>query len=817
MEGYPFKEIESKWQKRWEEMRLYQTSSNPKRKFYLLEMYPYPSGDLHMGQFKNYLIGDVITRKKMMEGYDLLHPMGWDAFGLPAENAAIKHGIHPEEWTLKNILQSKQTLQLMGISYDWNREVTTCLPDYYKWNQWLFLKLHEKGLAYRAKAYVNWCPKCKTVLANEQVKEGLCERCDTPVTKRDLEQWFFKITAYAERLLQDLEKLDGWPERVKTIQRNWIGKSTGTEVDFPLDKGEKISVFTTRSDTLYGVTFMAIAPETSFVKELVKGKNREKEVLQYIETSLHHTEIERTSTTREKDGVFTGEYCINPLSGEKVQLWVADYVLSSYGTGIVMGVPAHDQRDFEFAKRYGIPIKVVIQPVGERLVPEEMEEAYVEPGVMTNSNPFNDLPSEEGKRWVTMKLMENGLGRRKVNYRIRDWLISRQRYWGTPIPMIHCEQCGILPVAEQNLPVLLPKEGVDFRPKGRSPLSSVPSFMEVTCPSCQGRAERDPDTMDTFVDSSWYHLRYADPKNEKEIFSKPSVKTWLPIDQYIGGVEHAAGHLIYFRFFTKVLYDLGWIPYDEPCLRLFNHGMVMDKYGDVMSKSRGNAFPVGPFVEEWGADTGRITMLFIGPPGSDSRWSEEGVIGSSRFLNRIYRLVIESLEKIPQKKKRENPPKGKDRNLLRKLNKTIKKVTEDIDNFGHNTAIAALMEFLNELVKVDPSVPVFRESLEVFSRLLAPFAPHLAEELWHLLGEEISVFRAPWPEYDEEMLKEKEIPIVVQVNGKLRAKLLLPSELEEEKVKEAALSHKNIKRYTKGKSIKRVVVVPEKLVNVVVE
>jgi leucyl-tRNA synthetase len=812
MEGYPFKKIESDWQKRWDETGLYKAPGSPRRKYYLLEMYPYPSGDLHMGQFKNYLIGDVISRKKMMEGYNLLHPMGWDAFGLPAENAAIKHGIHPENWTIDNIQQSKKTLKLMGISYDWEREVTTCLPDYYKWNQWLFLKLHEKGLAYRARAFVNWCPNCQTVLANEQVIEGLCERCSTPISKRDLEQWFFRITAFAEKLLNDIDQLEGWPDRVKTIQRNWIGKSTGTEVDFPLENGENISVFTTRPDTLFGVTFMAIAPENPLARKLVKGKEREKEVLDYIDTSLNRTEIERTSTTREKDGVFTGEHCINPLSGEKVQLWVADYVLSSYGTGIVMGVPAHDQRDFEFAKQYGIPIKVVIQPVGERLNTEEMEEAYIEPGVMTNSDTFNDLPSEEGKRFVTMKLMEKDQGRRKVNYRIRDWLISRQRYWGTPIPMIHCEKCGILPVPEKDLPVLLPKEGVDFRPKGRSPLSSVSAFMEVSCPSCKGKAERDPDTMDTFVDSSWYHLRYADPKNEKEIFSKPSVKAWLPIDQYIGGIEHAAGHLIYFRFVTKFLHEQGLIPYAEPCKRLFNHGMVLDKDGGVMSKSKG-AVPVGPFVEEWGADTGRITMLFIGPPGSDSRWSEEGVVGSSRFLNRIYRFFEENREKV----KDDVSPEGDDLVLFRKLNKTIKKVTEDVDNLGHNTAIAALMEFLNELTKGELSPSVFRKTMNVFIRLLAPFAPHLAEELWKQIGEKESVFQASWPAYEETMLKENEIPIVVQVNGKLRAKLILPSDLEEEKVKEAALEHVNIKRHIEGKSIKRVVVVPEKLVNVVVE
>ncbi len=816
--GYPFREIEEKWRKRWDEMGLYRTKERPSRKLYLLEMYPYPSGDLHIGQFKNYVIGDVIGRMKLMEGYDILHPFGWDAFGLPAEEAAIQRGIDPEEWTLKNIKISRETLKLMGIGYDWDREVTTCLPDYYRWTQWLFLKLYEQDLAYRKRAYQNWCPHCQTVLANEQVELGSCWRCSTPVTKKELTQWFFKITDYAERLLNDLERLDGWPEQVKTLQRNWIGRSEGVELDFPVEGSDsKIPIFTTRPDTIYGVTFMAIAPENELLGELIKGNPQQEKVLKYVEESLKRTEIERVSTEREKDGVFIGRYAVNPFSGEKVEIWVADYVLPSYGTGVVMAVPAHDQRDFEFSKKYGIPVKIAIEPPGEHLKAEEMEEAYVEPGVMVESGAFTGMPSEEGIEEVTNYATEKGLGRRKVNYRLRDWLISRQRYWGAPIPMVHCDTCGVVPVPYDQLPVLLPKEGVDFTPKGRSPLASVPYFIQTTCPRCKGKAWRDPDTMDTFVDSSWYHLRYADPHNKELPFAKEPAQEWLPIDQYIGGIEHACGHLIYFRFLTKFLYDVGISPVDEPCLVLFNHGMVTDKHGAVMSKSKGNAVPAGPFVKEWGADTGRITILFAGPPGKDSAWSEEGVTGANRFLNRVYRLITESLQWL--RRGTFNPEDLSDRQtgLYRKLQWTIKKVTEDLDDFGHNTAIAALMELLNDLYRSQETRhPLFAYSLEILVKLLAPFAPHLSEELWEMLGNEETVFRSGWPVLDPEGLKEEMTTIVVQVNGRLRSRLLLPAEASEEEVKEAALADEKARKHIEGKTVKKVIHVPKRLVNIVV-
>ncbi len=799
-------------------MGLYRAKEPPDRKLYLLEMYPYPSGDLHIGQFKNYVIGDVIGRMKLMHGHDLLHPFGWDAFGLPAEEAAIQRGIDPEEWTLKNIEISRNTLKLMGITYDWDREVTTCLPDYYKWTQWLFLRLYEKGLAYRRKAYQNWCPHCQTVLANEQVELGCCWRCSTPVTKKELTQWFFRITAYAERLLEGLERLDGWPERVKTLQRNWIGRSEGVELDFPIDGSDgKIPIFTTRPDTIYGVTFMAIAPENELLKQLLKGSPEEEKVQAYVEESLKRTEIERASTEREKDGVFIGRHAINPFSGEKVQIWVADYVLPSYGTGVVMAVPAHDQRDFEFSKKYGMPLKVVIEPPGEHLEDEEMDEAYVEPGVMVDSGPFTGVPSEEGIEEVTKYAVEKGLGRRKVNYRLRDWLISRQRYWGAPIPMVHCDTCGIVPVPYDELPVVLPKQGVDFTPKGRSPLASVPDFIETTCPACKGRAERDPDTMDTFVDSSWYHLRYADPHNETAPFTRETAQLWLPVDQYIGGIEHACGHLIYFRFFTKFLFDVGISPVDEPCLSLFNHGMVTDKDGVIMSKSKGNAVPAGPFIQQWGADTGRVTILFAGPPGKDSAWSEEGVTGANRFLNRVYRLVKENLPRLSREPFDTKDFSGEELTLYRKLNRTIKRVTEDINDFGHNTAIAALMEFLNELYRFEErGNPVFAQSIETLVKLLSPFAPYLSEELWEMLGNEETVFRSDWPRWDPEGLKEELITIVVQVNGRLRSRLLLPADLPEETVKEVALADEKARRHIEGKRVKKVIYVPEKLVNVVV-
>jgi leucyl-tRNA synthetase len=817
MRDYDFRTIEKNWQKKWAADGIYRAGRAPEKKYYVLEMYPYPSGDLHMGQFRNYLIGDVIARYRMMNGYGVLHPFGWDAFGLPAENAAIQRGIDPETWTMKNIQISRSTIKLMGISYDWEREVTTCLPDYYKWTQWVFLMLQRRNLAYRKKAYVNWCPSCQTVLANEQVINGDCERCKTQVTKTDLEQWFFRITNYAERLLQGLDSLKEWPEPVKILQRNWIGKSDGCELDFELKGMErKISVFTTRPDTVYGVTFMAVAPENPLAMELARHGGRDAPVQEYIDRSMRISEIERASTVREKDGVYTGINCINPLSGEEVELWVADYVLASYGTGMVMGVPAHDQRDFEFAKKYEIPIKVVISPKDERLEPETMEEAYVEPGVMVNSGMFDGRESQTAIEQIIDHCEEKGTGRRKTNYRLRDWLISRQRYWGAPIPMVHCDKCGVVPVPEDQLPVLLPGEDVDFAPRGKSPLASVSSFMRTECPKCGGEAQRDPDTMDTFVCSSWYHLRYSDARNDKLPFGKEEGAAWLPVDEYVGGIEHACGHLIYFRFITKVFHDEGLLPYEEPCLRLFNHGMITDEDGAVMSKSKGNALPVGPFVEKWGADTGRIAMLFIGPPAKESAWSERGTLGAHRLLKRVWKAVWKAdLVEAPEVDL--DGLRDEELKLLRKYHWAVDRVTRDIQEYGHNTAIAALMELLNEMqAHEDKSSGAYAVAAKGFIQLFAPFAPHMCEELWsEAAGQNESVFRSIWPEVDRKILREETIILPVQVDGKVRARIEVPAESSEVEVKEAALAEDNVKRHIPDAGVKRVVVVSGKIVSIV--
>lgn len=819
MADYPFREIESRWQRYWDEIELYKTRENPSRKYYILEMFPYPSGDLHIGHLKNYVIGDVVARYKLMQGYDILHPMGWDAFGLPAENAAIKRGINPKEWTMENIRISKETFKLAGISYDWNREITTCLPDYYRWTQWLFLKLYERGLAYQAEAPVNWCPGCQTVLANEQVEQGVCYRCGTSVIKRQLRQWFFKITAYAERLFNDLDELERWPEQVKAMQRNWIGRSEGTEIDFPV-KGSEVtfSVFTTRPDTVYGITFMAISPEHPLLRRLVKGKNKGKEVIDYIKQVALRTEIERTSL---KNGVYTGVDVINPLSGESVPLWVADYVVPTYGTGIVMGVPAHDQRDFEFAKKYGLPIKVVIQPPGKGLDPETMAEAYVEPGVMDNSGIFDGLPSEQGKGAVTEHLAEKGLGRAAVSYRLRDWLISRQRYWGVPIPMVHCPRCGVVPVPYEDLPVLLPTVGVSFTPRGKSPLASVPEFIQTDCPRCGGEAERDPDTMDTFVCSSWYYIRFCDARNDSAPFSKEAAARLMPVDQYIGGIEHAILHLLYSRFLTKVLYDIGLTDCDEPFTSLFAQGMVL-KGGTVMSSSKGTGVEAGPFIREQGVDTARITILFAAPPERDFEWTDEGVSGAKRFLNRVYRLIDKHSDLAREAKAFGfdlAKLSGFDRDIYRKTNQTIKKVTDDTEAFHFNTAVAAIMELVKELYKYEEkggSPEVLGFCLRRLTQLLAPFAPHLAEELWHLIGEEGSIFREGWASYDPNALEAEEIMVVVQVNGKVRARLLVPADIDEQSLKKKSLSDERIQKYTRGKKIERMILVPRKLINIVV-
>lgn len=817
MKSYPFKEIESKWQRSWEESKLYKAPDHPEKKYYMLVMFAYPSGDIHIGHFRNFIIGDVVVRYKMMHGYQVLHPFGWDSFGLPAELAAIQRKIHPQKWTMENISVSRSTLKKCGISFDWDREVITSDPDYYKWTQWMFLKLYENNLAYREKSFVNWCPGCKTVLANEQVEQGRCWRCDSPVEKKELEQWFFRITAYADRLLKDLDKLDGWPENVKILQRNWIGRSDGIEIDFTLENSDqKISVFTTRPDTIYGVTFMAIAPENSLLKKLKMDSKYRKAVENYIERASKKTEIER-SAIGEKDGVFTGVYAINPLSGEKVQLWVADYVLAGYGTGIVMGVPGHDQRDFEFSKKYGIPLKVVIQPSGVNLLADSMKEAYTEPGTMVNSDIFNGLYSLEGIKKVNEYVVEKNLGRLKTNYKLRDWLISRQRYWGAPIPMIHCEKCGIVPVKESDFPVLLPSGNIDFIPKGRSPLADSEEFINTNCPKCGGRAKRDPDTMDTFVCSSWYFLRYTDAHNDKAPFSKEKAREWLPVDKYIGGIEHACGHLLYFRFFTKFLHDIGWLDIDEPSLELFNHGMVLDKEGKVMSKSVGNVVSPIDIIEKHGVDVSRIAMYFAAPSEREILWNDEGIVGSSRFLNRIYRFAERASSKNINDKIRLEDLTGSELRAYRKLNQTIKKVEEDIGTLQLNTAIAGMMELLNVMDELNPTESkVFSLCVEKIAQILAPFAPHLSEEIWSKLRHKESIFKSKWPVFDKDAIKEEEVTIVVQVNGKLRATINFPVNTSEEEVKKLVLTNEKVKNFTDNKKIVKTIFVPNKLINVVV-
>ncbi|WP_027357194.1 leucine--tRNA ligase [Desulfofundulus thermocisternus] len=825
-ERYDFREIEAKWQKRWAEENIYKTADFSERpKYYCLEMFPYPSGKLHMGHVRNYSIGDVVARFKTMQGYHVLHPMGWDAFGLPAENAAIKHGnIHPADWTMDNIRAMRTQLKQLGISYDWDREIATCHPGYYKWTQWLFLQLYHKGLAYKKKAAVNWCPSCATVLANEQVKEGACERCKTPVEKRELEQWFFKITAYAERLLKDLELLEGWPEKVKIMQENWIGRSEGAEIRFPVDgMDEEIVVFTTRPDTVFGVTYMVLAPEHPLVEKLIEGRPEAGAVRDFVRRVRNLSEIARTATDSEKEGLFTGAYCINPLNGERVPILVANYVLMEYGTGAVMGVPAHDQRDFEFARKYNLPIRVVIQPPGMELDPQAMTEAYAGDGVMVNSGQFNGLSKDEGIRAVIAYLEEKGLGRGQVNYRLRDWLISRQRYWGAPIPIVYCERCGIVPVPEEDLPVLLPRD-VEFKPTGQSPLADCPEFVNTSCPRCGGPARRETDTMDTFMCSSWYYYRYTSPRDDKQPWDRARVDYWLPVDQYIGGVEHAILHLLYSRFFTKVLYDLGLVSIQEPFTNLLTQGMVL-KDGAKMSKSRGNVVSPEEIVARYGADTARLFILFAAPPERDLEWSDQGVEGCYRFLNRVWRLVTSVAEGLL-----EAPPKpagrlvGVNRQMHRLTHLTIKKVTEDVGNrFNFNTAVSAIMELVNalyqykEVPETDRDPAVLREAVEHLLILLAPFAPHITEELWEITGHTESIHRQPWPSYDPEAIVEDEITIVVQINGRVRERVLVPADITPEQMKEVVLAQPRVQKLVEGKQIVKVIPVPGKLVNIVVK
>jgi leucyl-tRNA synthetase len=822
--SYDFMQIEKKWQKQWEDHQHFKVEKNDKPKYYALEMFPYPSGNLHMGHVRNYSIGDVVARYKAMNGYNVLHPMGWDSFGLPAENAAIKHGVHPNDWTWSNIDNMRRQLKELGISYDWNREVATCHLSYYKWTQWMFLQFYKNGLAYKKKSYVNWCPSCATVLANEQVVNGKCERCKSDVGKKDLEQWFFKITDYAQRLLDDLEKLTGWPEKVKLMQSNWIGRSEGAEIQFKVDgMDQTLTVYTTRPDTIFGVSYMVIAPEHPIVEDLIKGMPQEEECRSFINKMQFLNELARTSTETEKEGVFTGRYVINPLNNEKVPLYLANYVLMDYGTGIVMGVPAHDQRDFEFARKYDLPVKVVIQPEGQHLDGDTMTEAFPAEGVMVNSGEFDGLKNEEALKSIIDYIEKENLGVRKINFRLRDWLISRQRYWGAPIPVIYCDVCGVVPVPEEDLPVLLPTD-VKFTGAGESPLKGSKSFINAKCPKCGKMGRRETDTMDTFVCSSWYFLRYCDPCNDKEPFSKEAVDYWMPVDQYIGGVEHAILHLLYARFFTKVLHDLGYVSVDEPFTNLLTQGMVL-KDGAKMSKSLGNVVSPEEIVNKYGADTARLFILFAAPPEKDLEWSDQGVEGSFRFLNRVWRIVEELTDVVKGAGNLDQKElSSQDKELRYVLHFTIKKVTEDVgERFNFNTAISAIMEFVNALYqykdKVEKdkyNVALLKEAVENLIILLAPFVPHITEELWENIGGSGSVHKQKWPSYTEEALVKDEIEIVVQVNGKVKDRLVIPVGLDKQATEKAAMKSTKIQQLVEGKQVVKVIVIPEKLVNIVV-
>ncbi|MDI9462933.1 MAG: leucine--tRNA ligase [Bacillota bacterium] len=822
MSEYNPREIEPKWQKYWEENNFYKTADDRHgKKYYVLEMFPYPSGHLHMGHMRVYSIGDVLARFLRMRGYNVLHSMGWDAFGLPAENAAIERQVHPAKWTYDNIEAMKKQQKALGISYDWDREVTTCSPDYYKWTQWLFLLFYKRGLAYKKKAAVNWCPQCATVLANEQVEDGGCWRCGSEVTVKDLDQWFLRITDYAERLLEDLQLLSGWPERVITMQENWIGKSEGAEIRFPVQGSDKeIAVFTTRPDTLFGVTYMVLAAEHPLVEELTAGTEQEAAVRAFVEKTRKLTEISRTSTETEKEGIFTGAYCINPVNGEDVPILVGNYVLMGYGTGAVMGVPAHDQRDFEFARKYNLPVRTVISPDGSESAGIELNGAYEDEGVLVNSGRFNGLPSEEAKEAIITYLEENNWGERQVTYRLRDWLISRQRYWGTPIPIIYCDRCGTVPVPEEDLPVLLP-EDIELQPGGKSPLARHESFFRTVCPVCGGSARRETDTMDTFIDSSWYFMRYVDAKNEKAPFDKEKCDAWMPVDQYIGGIEHAILHLLYARFFTKVLHNAGLTSAVEPFTRLLAQGMV-NKDGAKMSKSKGNVVSPDEIIEKYGADTGRLFILFASPPEKDLDWSDRGVEGCFRFLKRVWRLVDRYAGTVSAAGG-SAPPSEDEKTLRQAFHSALKKVTVDIEErFNFNTAISAIMEAVNAAYRYtrkkgeNVHAGTMAEILPMLVLMLAPFAPHLGEEMWQRLGQRESVHLQSWPEYDPTALQVEEVEIAVQVNGKVRAHLTVSSGLEKAELEKIAAADERIKRFTDNKEIVKVISVPGKLVNIVV-
>jgi leucyl-tRNA synthetase len=810
--SYDHKQIELKWFDRWAGEDLYRAEENSARpKYYVLEMLPYPSGALHIGHIRNYSIGDALARYKWMRGFNVLHPMGWDAFGLPAENAAIANKQPPRAWTLSNIAKMKATHRRFQFSYDWSREVTTCEPDYYRWNQWFFLKMLERGIAYRKKALVNWCPQCATVLANEQVVDGCCWRHETtPVEQRALEQWFFKITQYADELLADMAQLEGnWPERVLTMQRNWIGRSEGTEVDFGSEFGP-IRVFTTRVDTIFGATCVILAPEHPLVEKIVDAPGRARA------KAMVDARANKDPGDIEKEGFFTGHYAVNPYSGERVPVWIANFVLMGYGTGAIMAVPAHDQRDFEFCSKYGIAIRPVIRAEDGSLADAaDMQAAFPDEGIVEKSGEFSGLRSYEARRRMSEKAEQEGFGTSAVTYRIKDWGVSRQRYWGTPIPVIHCPQCGVVPVPESDLPVLLP-QNIAITGQGRSPLEEVPEFVNVACPKCGGPARRETDTMDTFVDSSWYFYRYCDPKNDRAPFDSNKIAYWFPIDQYIGGVEHAILHLIYSRFFTKFMRDLGLVKNNEPAARLFTQGMVIAE-GTKMSKSKGNVVGGDAVAERYGADTARLFVLFAVPPEKEMDWTESGVEGIYRFLGRIYRFVTRNVERAREKSA---PSTNADKHILRELHKTIKQITEDFETRWHfNTSISAIMKLVNELYAEEArlSGAVLAEVIEKLALLLGPLAPYMAQELWEELGKNGPVFKESWPSYDAELAKQEEAQIVVQVNGKLRAHLAAPFGTPEDMLRQRALAEPKVQPFVQGKQVVKVIVVPDKLVNIVVK
>lgn len=815
-EQYLAAEIEQKWQERWAASDLYQTNdAADKPSYYCLEMFPYPSGNLHMGHVRNYSIGDVVARFKTMRGYNVLHPMGWDAFGLPAENAAIKHGVAPARWTKENIAAMKRQFKQLGLSFDWDREVTTCLPDYYRWTQWLFLQFYKAGLAYKKEGRVNWCPSCQTVLANEQVVDGACERCGTEVHKKALEQWYFRITDYADRLLTDLRLLDGWPKKVRTMQENWIGRSEGAMITFKLETGDDIEVYTTRPDTLFGATYLVFAPEHQLVEKLIDGKPEAEAVRAFANRMSHLTDLERTGDTAEKEGLPTGAYAINPINGAKIPVWVGNYVIADYGTGAVMGVPSGDQRDFLFAKKYDLPMIPVVSATGEDVQAADMTEAYVEPGKLINSGAYTGMDNVAAMEAIVEALGQKEAGRKTVNYRLRDWLISRQRFWGAPIPIVYCDHCGTVAVPEDQLPVRLP-EDVDFKPTGESPLNDAPDFVHTTCPKCGGPARRETDTMDTFVCSSWYFMRYTDAQNTTLPFAKDKADKWLPVDQYIGGVEHAILHLLYARFFTKVLKDRGLVSAEEPFKNLLTQGMVL-KDGAKMSKSKGNIVSPEDIMRTYGADTARLFILFAAPPERDLEWNDSAVEGCYRFLGRVYRFVQRYLA---ASEGGGDPAREKELRYL--AHTSLARITEDIDQrFNFNTAVSAIMELVNGLYAAmdaygDKRSPAIDEATDILVHVLAPFVPHLAEELWEALGHEASVHLEAWPQYDESALVQDEVEMVVQINGKVREHITVDVALSKEEVAEQALADTRVQALIAGKTVRKTIVVPKKLINFVV-